>query len=284
MKKFDRKPENLQKKIQRPKKCINIMMPGHSCNVFLRWPPSVVLLVLSTFPHWWFLQPMLIAQMSSDWLALVAVTVLEPVVSSQPPTQTETDTLTKYVKIFNSYEEELLRRKTIQKLLKISADCAKWTEGYACCCSPSPWPPSTCSPHPSRYFPGIIPLKLCKKAIFVWNQAILESCLISRSFRLLSSHLDQDELLASAKMTSPVIGLAIGILATSLLQVSYCICICPSASPPSTADCVVAYILPVLDNRNALLRSPPPPPPPSSLPWSPLEPSLFSRWSSPIAS
>ena len=67
--KIDRKPENLQKKIQRPKNCINIMMPGHSCNVFLRWPPSVVLLVLSTFPHWWFLLPMLIAQMSSDWVA-----------------------------------------------------------------------------------------------------------------------------------------------------------------------------------------------------------------------
>ena len=56
-------------------------------------------------------------------------------------------------------------------------------------------------------------------------------CLISRSFRLLSSHLDQGELLASAKMTSPVIGLAIGILATSLLQVSLfvyeylCICV-----------------------------------------------------------
>ena len=49
---------------------------------------------------------------------------------------------------------------------------------------------------------------------------ILLSILHSRSFRLLSSHLDQDELLASARMTSPVIGLAIGILATSLLQSS----------------------------------------------------------------
>ena len=68
------------------------------------------------------------------------------------------------------------------------------------------------------------------KCNFVWIHAILESCLNSRSFRLLSSHLDQDELLASARMTSPVIGLAIGILATSLLQVSFffylCLCLC----------------------------------------------------------
>ena len=53
--------------------------------------------------------------MSSDWLGfvtgsslLVAVTVLEPVVSPQPPTQTQTDTLTKYVKSFKSYDEQEL--------------------------------------------------------------------------------------------------------------------------------------------------------------------------------
>ena len=39
---------------------------------------------------------------------LVAATVLEPVVSAQPPTQTQTDTLTKCVKSFKSYDEEEL--------------------------------------------------------------------------------------------------------------------------------------------------------------------------------
>ena len=80
---------------------------------------------------------------------------------------------------------------------------------------------------------------------------------ISRSFRLLSSHLDQGELLASARMTSPVIGLAIGILATSLLQVSVfvfvylCLCLCLSTgilatslfqSSSATTSLVVAMV------------------------------------------
>ena len=62
------------------------------------------------------------------------------------------------------------------------------------------------------------PQNICKNAIFVWIHVILQFYLMSRSFRLLSSHLDNDELLASARMTSPVIGLAIGILATTLLM------------------------------------------------------------------
>ena len=135
--------------------------------------------------------------------------MLEPVVSSQPPTQRQADTLTKYVNIFNSDEEELLRRKTIHKLLKMDR----------------------------RLRLLLLPVTLATLYLFTSSLSLLsryphsqtlqksnfrlESCLISRSFRLLSSHLDQDELLASAKMTSPVIGLAIGILATSLLQVSY---------------------------------------------------------------
>ena len=147
--------------------------------------------------------------------------MLEPVVSQTPTQAAQNHTLTKY----RAISKKIIRRRALV-VLKISV---VKTENKCRSCKMDRRLRLLLLPVTlATLYLFTSSLSLLSRCVhpknfatcnFLWNHAILEFCLISRSFRLLSSHLDQDELLASARMTSPVIGLAIGILATSLLQV-----------------------------------------------------------------
>ena len=108
------------------------------------------------------------------WLAaglslFVAATMLEPVVLSQPPSHTKhrLTCCSQNVKSFKSYEQKNPRRKSCETREKLS-NCTKWTKGYACFCSLSRWPPSTCSPHHSPCYPGTFIHFFGKKCYFTF--------------------------------------------------------------------------------------------------------------------
>merc|ERR1712032_931507 len=111
-------------------------------------------------------------------------------------TQTQTGTLTKYEKFYINHTRRSSRGQKSCRILD-------WEQVTTLC------------KMDRKLRLLLIPVTLATLYLFTSSLSLL-----SRSFRLLSSHLDQGELLASARMTSPVIGLAIGILATSLLQSS----------------------------------------------------------------